>query len=147
MRRRRRRRKRRRSSPHDIHKCGTHNYVWLGLSSGYLFRHPGDVLRLWAHDRSCRSLDISGHMFVDGSCATHTVKELSRAVWGIAVVGDDGDEVCRISCPLWAPNLQTAQGGEFGAYAVAAMHALPGSSIYSDCNNVVVQANEPLMRA
>eukprot|EP00959_Pyramimonas_sp_CCMP1952_P461898 9482355-Pyramimonas_sp.AAC.1 len=63
------------------------------------------------------------------------------------MVGDDGNEICRISCPLWAPNLQTAQGGEFGAYAVAAMHAMPGSSIYSGCKNVVVQANEPLLRA
>eukprot|EP00959_Pyramimonas_sp_CCMP1952_P131816 2756019-Pyramimonas_sp.AAC.1 len=79
---------------------------------------------------------MPGHICVDGSCATHAVKELSRAGREIVVVGDEGAEVCRIT-------LEDLRRG-IRPYAVAAMHAMPGSSMHSDCQNVVAQANEPI---
>eukprot|EP00959_Pyramimonas_sp_CCMP1952_P318894 6672395-Pyramimonas_sp.AAC.1 len=64
-----------------------------------LFRHPGDVFPFpardhvedtgleitWANDRSSKSLSMSGHIFVDGSCVAHIVKELYRAGRGIVM--------------------------------------------------------------
>ena len=116
-----------------------------------LFRHPGDKfprpltdggivfqnLAPGGEARSGQDFALEGHLFIDGSCHRHPIRELSRTGFGATVLSPGGDPVASMYGPLWAPWPQTPQGGEYGTFA-AVMYMLCGpTSIYSDCQSIV----------
>ena len=85
----------------------------------------------------------AGDIFTDGSCTRHSVPDLQRAGWGVAVFRDK-QLVCEAWGPVWAPTPQTPQAAEFCAYSFAAQRVQAAATVLSDCQNVVTQAGKPL---
>ena len=120
-----------------------------------VFPHPGDrcarpgsTLDSCCEEFHCGNAteieDISnwklhGHVYVDGSCTRHGIRELQRA--SFAAVVFDGEEgvkkVVRALVP--APLPQSPQAAEFAALATAIQLLDGEATIYSDCKNVVDQ--------
>eukprot|EP00959_Pyramimonas_sp_CCMP1952_P261359 5464352-Pyramimonas_sp.AAC.1 len=76
-----------------------------------------------------------GHVFIDGSCQRHPIKELSRAVYAITMNAEDGTCLGEARGPVWAHLPQTPQAAEYAARCVAAQFLVMPTTIYSDCAN------------
>ena len=79
-----------------------------------------------------------GHIFMDGSCYKHAVRELSRAGFAVVMVSDDGKLLGVLKGPVWAPWPQTPQASEFVALMWSALYTEAPADCYSDCSNVVL---------
>jgi len=90
-----------------------------------------------ADDDGPEAARLCGHLFVDGSCEPHVIPELARASWSVVAVTRDG-AITRIIKGLVPATLpQTAQAGEFMAYAVVTQLAEDDSYVWQDCMSVV----------
>ncbi len=92
-------------------------------------------------------LDMRGHLYIDGSCTTPTIRELARAGCSIVSTNAEGTptKILRAAVPRHLP--QTAQAGEYLAYGIV-MKALCGeATITGDCRNVVDAANGKVRNA
>lgn len=83
------------------------------------------------------ALDVSGHLFLDGSCAPHVVRGLARAAWALVMVSRIGKVIKVIRGAVTKDLPQTPQAAEFLPAVVAASHAVGPSVIYDDCSAVV----------
>ena len=93
------------------------------------FRHPADSyprpcsefddgpVLVWHRDDILNSNgqrpgnELWGSLFVDGSCARHPIRELSRAASSVIMVDNAGDNIAEFRAPVWAPYPQTPQRG------------------------------------
>ena len=85
-----------------------------------------------------------GHLFLDGSCQRHVIRELSRASWCISMSWDDGKCLGEVRGPVWAHFPQTPQAGEYFARCVVSQFIEYPSVMCSDCANVVHHSLLPL---
>ena len=85
-----------------------------------------------------------GHLFLDGSCQRHVVRELSRAAWCVSMNSDGGKCLGEVRGPVWAHFPQTPQAAEYSARCVVAQYVSFPSTLYSDCANVVHHSQLPL---
>ena len=54
---------------------------------------------------------IWGHLFLDGSCLRHAIRELCRAAWAITIHDSQGALLGVVSGPVWDQYPQTPQAG------------------------------------
>ncbi len=96
-----------------------------------VFPHPGDrwprpssLLKAQCTDKDGNDIDdvghwdISGEVYVDGSCTRHVIKELQRAGSAVVSMGPDGKPRKIIRSLVPAPLPQTPQAAEFAAFMV-----------------------------
>eukprot|EP00959_Pyramimonas_sp_CCMP1952_P268512 5614402-Pyramimonas_sp.AAC.1 len=85
-----------------------------------------------------------GHVFIDGSCQRHPIKELSRAAYAVCMHAEDGTCLGEARGPVWAHLPQTPRASEYVARCVAGQFIALPSIIYSDCASVVAHSKLPL---
>ncbi len=135
--------------------------LWVGG----LIPHPGDV---WPRPASEPTLHVDykgsdeppmrddgrplveGGIYVDGSCASHTISELKRAATSRIAVGVDGETKWQVRMPVPTPMPQTSQAAEYAALPLVHAYATNTESefdVASDCLNVVRSCGEGVERA
>eukprot|EP00969_Alexandrium_andersonii_P076165 3358498-Alexandrium_andersonii.AAC.1 len=81
------------------------------------------------------------HMFTDGSCSRHSVRELARAAWAVVARNQDSGIRMAIGGAVCRPFPQTPQAAEYHALCAAMQCMCAPTQVFSDCSNVVMDAN------
>ncbi len=96
---------------------------------------------------SLGSLQLRGHVFVDGSCTRHPVSDLNRASFSVVMVNSLAQPVLSIKAPIWAHLPQSPQVAEYRAMAAACELIGGEATVYGDCANVIRDAQLPSVQA
>ena len=94
--------------------------------------------------------DLSGHIFIDGSCTKLSYRKLNRATWAVAVVSPDPPHRREVTVRgnVWAMLPQTPQAAEYCAYAMLCqfLDKDKEAHAYGDCKGVVDLHAAPVWR-
>ena len=82
--------------------------------------------------------------FMDGSCYRHEIPELSRAGWAVVFYNSKGVLIRGLYGSVPGHLRQTAQAGEYSAYAGACANMDGDTTGYSDCKGVIKAHELPL---